>query len=103
MPETGSQRWPFPDPKDAQVITVLSIIERAEPVRYVCRVEGKHSWQFLDGGPVDPEEARAVTLGEMVEFDESLRDLADLPVGWYAWRDEAGEPWSRAPSDDEDE
>src|SRR5208283_4653312 len=53
-------------------------------------------WQFLDGEHVFEEDGAIVLLGEMVQFDPSLLELADLPVGWCAWREAPDRPWHRA-------
>ena len=37
-----------------------------------------------------------VELGEMIALDPSLIELADLPIGWYAWRLEENQAWQRA-------
>jgi len=37
-----------------------------------------------------------VCLGCMVSKDPSLKYLADLPLGWKAWRESAMAPWQRA-------
>ena len=31
-----------------------------------------------------------------IDSDPTLKELADLPVGWYAERTKPGEPWIRA-------
>jgi predicted adenylyl cyclase CyaB len=37
-----------------------------------------------------------VYLSEMIQFDPSLAELADLPVGWFAWRPSHDQVWHRA-------
>jgi hypothetical protein len=36
-----------------------------------------------------------VALSEIVEHDQSIAELADLPCGWFAERDAVGKPWRR--------
>jgi hypothetical protein len=38
-----------------------------------------------------------VGLGSIVELDPSVCELADLPLGWRAWRSSKTEPWRREP------
>lgn len=41
------------------------------------------------------EGAAVVGLGEMIKRDQSLRELADLPEGWIAEREDVTSPWKR--------
>lgn len=51
----------------------------------------------------EDEDARIVGLGEILEIDPSLSELADLPYGWQAWRENASAPWQRFVNDREEE
>jgi hypothetical protein len=54
-------------------------------------------WQFVCGG-VDhsnPDDPYHVSIGALLEFDGTLDDLADLPVGWEAERSDIESPWIR--------
>ena len=46
--------------------------------------------------PPDPGQAAVVGLDEIVKLDASVRDVADLPPGWHAWRRSKSSPWQRA-------
>lgn len=92
-----SQRpWPFPDPPETGAITLDRILSGEAPLRLVSHDEEDGAWQFLDGDHVFEEDAVVVALGEIVQFDPDLARLADLPVGWHAWRATPDEPWQRA-------
>ncbi|HEY1012433.1 MAG TPA: hypothetical protein VGE07_06975, partial [Herpetosiphonaceae bacterium] len=66
--------WPFDEPQNLAVITLRRIMDGGEPIRYVLHDE--------DGGDVSEEDAMVVVgLGEMLAFDASLAELADLPDG----------------------
>ena len=41
------------------------------------------------GGPV------LVCMHHPIDADPTLKELADLPIGWCAERDEPGKPWVR--------
>ena len=88
--------WRFADPEGTEVITLKRVLRGARAVLLVTHDEDDATWQFLDGEHVFEEDGILVCLGEMVQFDPSLSELADLPVGWYAWRTAAGQPWQRA-------
>ena len=88
--------WPFTDPEETEVITLERILQGRSSVLLVTHDEEDGAWQFLDGEHVFEDDGAVVCLGEMVQLDPSLGELGDLPVGWYAWRPEPGQPWRRA-------
>ena len=87
--------WPFEDPENLAVITLGRIMDGRNPILYVTHDEDDGGWQFLDGGDVTEDDAMVVSLGNVVDHDETIRELADLPIGWHAVRDKAGGPWQR--------
>src|SRR5438270_13122245 len=93
--------WPFDDPEATEVIVLGRILRGDAPVLLVTHDEDDGSWQFLDGEHVFEHDAAVVSLFEMVQFDPSLAELADLPLGWSAERDGAGQVWRRSPGDPE--
>ncbi len=88
--------WPFDDPEDTEVFCLRRILRGDCPLLLVTHDEDDDSWQFLDGEHVFEEDAAVVYLGEMVQFDASLVELADLPRGWSAWRSDHDQPWQRS-------
>jgi hypothetical protein len=91
--------WPFPDPPNDMSITTRQIVEGGMPILLVCHEADDGSWLFLTGGSFDVTDGMLVTLRNMVERDSSLIELADLPLGWQAWRERRGSPWERGPAD----
>ncbi|AGN70618.1 hypothetical protein B2K_38890 [Paenibacillus mucilaginosus K02] len=61
-------------------------MKRESPILYVTHDEDDGMWQFLDGGETKEEEARLLSLKEMVNIDPSLIQLSDLPLGWIMER-----------------
>ena len=49
------------------------------------------------GEIVEVSQAFVVALREMIEHDPSLAILADLPLGWHAWRTDKDSKWERGP------
>ena len=88
--------WPFIDPPDLAVITVAQVLRGALPILYVAHDEDDGGWQFLTGEAVEVSDAMVVGLGEIVEHDPSLAELADLPTGWCATRADRLSAWVRA-------
>ncbi|MES2594464.1 MAG: hypothetical protein V4662_03960 [Verrucomicrobiota bacterium] len=87
--------WPFEDSKNVAVFTTIQILRLGQPVLHVSHDEEDGSWQFHTGENVSMGDMLIVALEEMVSYDTTLADLADLPYGWSASRTEVGAPWSR--------
>lgn len=87
--------WPFPVPANAEVITTRPILEDGLPIRLVARDADDGSWQILCGTTNDTSEGRVACFGCLFEKDTTLAELADLPAGWHAQRDEVGGAWTR--------
>jgi len=54
-------------------------------------------WQFLCGTTNDPTDGRIVHLEEIVAIDPTVNEVADLPLGWVAFRRSIGGEWTREP------
>ena len=92
--KTMDSDWPFADSQDAVVVTLERILRGDSSLLLVTHDAEDGGWQFLDGEQVFEEDGTTVLLGEMVQFDPSLLELADLPAGWFAWRPRAINPGS---------
>lgn len=92
--------WRFDQPPNCAVFTLRSIVKGGAPVLHVTHDADDHGWQFL--GIETPAESDAMIIGlaEMLAIDPSLEALANLPVGWHAWRKHVGDTWIREPHDD---
>ena len=89
--------WPFEDARNTTSITLRDVLNGKSQVLFVSHDEDDGMWQFLDGRDApDPADACVVGLGCMVELDPTVAELADLPLGWVAWRDSVDTPWQRA-------
>ena len=93
-----SQRpWPFADPPNTAVITSVRILDDKDWVHYVTHDQEDGAWQFHPfSGPTSVEEAAVVGLAHMLTVEPRLAELADLPLGWHAWRESQSAPWTRA-------
>lgn len=96
--------WPFADPVNTTTFCTKLVARRDFPVLLVSH-DWDGDWQFLDATSDDPGEPVILCLGCVFENDQTLAEIADLPVGWSAWRDYVGGPWEREenPPADEDE
>jgi hypothetical protein len=102
-PESSLFDWKFPGSPHAITFLSQTVKDGEETVTYVSHDEDDDAWQFLGdlrddgGGPV------LVCLHHPIDKDPSLKELADLPVGWYAEREAPGQPWIRNPQPPKDE
>ena len=68
------------------VITTTRIFREGQPILLVTHDEDDGAWQLLDGGGVICGAALVAGLGEVARHDPTVLLLADLPLGWRAWR-----------------
>lgn len=96
--EITDASWVFLDPPNQATITTTFIMDGDRFVDFVSHDEDDGGWQFLSRASGTPkiENALVVGLQEVVITDHRLLELADLPIGWCAWRDKIGDPWCRA-------
>jgi hypothetical protein len=80
-------------------ITTRQVMKEGWPILLVTHDADDGSWQFVNGrGDTDDTESAMVVGAEQVlSVDPSLIELADLPLGWRAWRQSAGDEWLRGP------
>jgi hypothetical protein len=93
-----SDAWPFADPQNVAVFTVRQIARDGHPILRVVHDIEDGAWQFLEWEPPRMEDAMLVCLKNVVSLDPSIRELADLPMGWRALRRTPEEQWHREPN-----
>ena len=75
----------------------MRILDEEDWVHYVTHDLDDGAWQFHPlSGPASVQEAAVVSLERMLDIEPRIEELADLPLGWHAWRDNQNAPWSRA-------
>jgi hypothetical protein len=82
------------------VITTRQVMYDGWPILLVTHDdEEPRGWQFLNGSgdTDDVADGIAVHVEDVIDRDPSIVALADLPLGWRAWRESQGKPWHRAP------
>jgi hypothetical protein len=89
--------WPFNDPPNVAVFTSARILNGDEWVYYVSHDADDGAWQLHPySGRTPLEEVKVVSLRSMIDLEPRLVELANLPLGWCAWREERGGEWERA-------
>lgn len=90
----SSARAGFPDEPNVAVFTTVRVLDGAL-IRDVHHHSEDGAWEFLDRGPLTPDDMRVVALASVIELDPSLAEIGDLPFGWSASRDAIGGEWTR--------
>ena len=90
--------WKFSAPPNLAVIVNRKIISGDDWIAHVFHDPDDGGWQFHNSepGPVSESDAAVVGLSEILELDPRVSELADLPLGWQAWRNSQSSPWQRA-------
>lgn len=89
------REWPFASPSNTTAFTNDRVAHEGHPVLLISHDE-EGDWQLLCGSE-DPGKCLIVCLGCAFERDRTVGLVADLPVGWKAWRDSVNDPWHREP------
>ena len=97
--------WPYQAGKNRAILTTKPVIQDQHPVLLVAH-DDDGDWQFLCGTTNEPDDGQLVCLGDILDRDPTLAEVADLPEGWCAAREAVGAAWTRElmdPEEDEDE
>jgi hypothetical protein len=93
---SDDRSWPFEEGKNRAAFTTRPVIHEGHPILLVSHDEDG-DWHFLFGTTDRPEDVLVVSLGEIVDRDPTIGELADLPEGWRATRPDDRAPWLREP------
>lgn len=77
---------------DPLVYVMREVFDGVPITRVVHDADG--DWQYLTESDLVPEAAMLVHQGHVVAHDPSLRDLASMPRGRWAWRRGPEEAWA---------
>lgn len=102
-PNSSLFDWKFPDPPHTQAFLSQTVQDREEPITYVSHDASDGAWQFLGDKMVDGGGPVLSCLHHPLDWDPSLRELYDLPLGWCARREKPGKSWQRSESGPEHE
>ena len=87
--------WKFDQAKNVAAVTSVHITKKNMPILLVSHYSDDHSWAFLSGQPITVEESQIVSMGEIVNLDPTVSEVASLKAGWSAERKAVGEEWSK--------
>jgi hypothetical protein len=97
--------WKFEEGPHTTVYVSKNVNAGVEPITFVYH-DPEGDWQFTGNTGIDSGGV-AVCFHHPIDDDPTLKELADLPTGWCAQRNERGAHWQREPyeaeEDDEDD
>lgn len=79
-------RFLFNEDKNAMVLTTNEVLEKKDRIYAVYHDSDDGMWQFIGKMDCDNSNARLVSLEEICILDDSVNDLAELPCGYMAQR-----------------
>ena len=85
----------FSEPLNTAVFTTKFIINENKVVTYVSHDEEDGAWQFFSDDEFESFGAVAliVTLKQIINRDETILELVDLPLGYIATRKNITDKW----------
>lgn len=89
----STSEWPFQDPPSTIVVTQQSVIDKKRPILFVLH-DREGDWQFLSNEKLGIDLAVELSLRDLVAFDSSITQLAQLKRGWKATRTDYKSPWN---------
>ena len=100
----SDSEWPFAVAVNTTAFTTKRVVYDNYPVLLVTH-DDDGSWQILCATTNAMEDCVIACLGCTFQHNRSIGELADLPLGWQAWRESEDAPWQRAQMepDEEDE
>jgi hypothetical protein len=87
--------WKFPDSPHTSAFLSNAVHKGSEPITFVSHDSDDGAWQFLGDSMAGESKPVMGCLHHPIDRDPSLKDLADLPLGWCGERAKPGDPWTR--------
>jgi hypothetical protein len=87
--------FPFDETPTLGVFITRPVWDGGLPILLVTH-EQDGDWQFLCGTTEAEDDVFLIHLAHVVDRYPEVREVADLPAGWYARREGRDEPWVRS-------
>lgn len=88
-----NEKWPFEDPPNFIVLTTADVAFEGSDILYVYHNSDDGIWQFHSHLNPSANEAVVAGLKEIYDIDNSISELANLPLGYFAYRQSKEENW----------
>jgi len=94
-PNSSLHDWKFNDPPHTGVFTTKRVMKGDDPVIRVFHDIVDGAWQFHGPDESKREDLAYVCFHHIIDKDPTIKELANLPLGWCAWREKVMAPWIR--------
>jgi hypothetical protein len=91
----------YREAKNLGIFTTRQWLELGKPILHVIH-DNDGDWQFLTGDQM-PDDAKLVSLEQMIIKDNTLNEVFNLEYGEQARREFIGGQWTRTKTEDDDE
>lgn len=82
------------------VFTSKHVLEDGSLITHVSH-DPEGDWQFHSDEDLEESDARIVGLGEIIEMDESVMQVMEMPIGSYATRNNRNAQWQIIKQEDQ--
>jgi hypothetical protein len=89
------KEWPFDQAPNVAAICTRQVIEENFPILRVAHYSDDDSWAFTCGTTSYSEDIRIVSMGQALQLDPTIGEVASLVPGWGASRTAFGGIWSK--------
>jgi len=90
-----STKYRFREDMNTACFTCVHVLTKSKPILFASHNDDDSSWEFTCGANGHPdEEIKIISLEEAADIDNSINELADMPEGVYAERENIGEEWT---------
>lgn len=84
----------FKEPLTTAVFTTKYVLENGSAIVYIYH-DGDGDWQFHGAEDnISDSDMRVVGLGEIISMDNTVLQIADLPLGFEAIRKDKQDDWN---------
>ena len=86
----------FEDSLNTAIFTTTFVVRHKKEITYVTHDIDDGAWQFFSNDSFENYEdvAMIIGLGEIINIDSSVLEVADLPLGFIAKRQQIGDKWT---------
>ncbi|MCM8528906.1 MAG: hypothetical protein NE327_20450 [Lentisphaeraceae bacterium] len=92
--------WNFDQAQNVAAITTKQVMKEGLPILQVIHYSDDNSWAFMCGTTWETGGSMVVSMAQVVSTDDSLHEIADLPVGWVAERESVEGEWKTYKDDE---
>jgi len=88
------EEWPFDQPKNCIAFSTKAVVFEGAPILYVYHDEDDHGWQFIGLESGTDENIALICMEHIVSMDPSVKEVAHIAPGYYAWRETPETAWN---------